>query len=246
MGAVEEEDVMAKAKPEIREDYASDTALDNVSDIGEPNQDYTYSEDQDDFKTGFSMKGHRRRPKKSGLLIPLIVIAVLVAVAAAGFLLYQHYLSPAEVKAPLPVQAPKVVQPQDAVVLSSQEQQQQEQPVAQEGPGKTIEAPPKEAPPKEAPVSKPVVKPASKHIANPVYSVQLGAFKNEGSAEALAIKFKGKGYEAFKYTDTTKDKGNLHRVLIGKFANRKEALKLASQIHTKEKVNTTVFSGEVK
>ena len=80
----------------------------------------------------------------------------------------------------------------------------------------------------------------------PFYSVQLGAFKSEVSAEALAKLYKGKGHEAFTHKGTTKDNRTLYRVLIGKFKNRKEALQLAGKLQAEEKIKTTVFSEGMK
>ncbi len=58
--------------------------------------------------------------------------------------------------------------------------------------------------------------------------------------------YKGKGYEAFTDKGTTKDNASVYRVLIGKFENRKEALRLSAQIETKEKIKTTIFSAGPK
>ena len=80
----------------------------------------------------------------------------------------------------------------------------------------------------------------------PFYSVQLGAFKSEVSAEALAKAYKGKGHEAFTHKGTTKDNRPVYRVLIGKFKNRKEASQLAGKLQAKDKIKTTVFSEGMK
>lgn len=74
-----------------------------------------------------------------------------------------------------------------------------------------------------------------------VYSVQVSVFKNEANAEALAKEFKKAGYDAFTYKSTTKDKGILYRVLIGRFINMKEAAELANSIRVKEKIDVLIF-----
>lgn len=74
-----------------------------------------------------------------------------------------------------------------------------------------------------------------------VYSVQVSVFKNEADAMALAKEFKKAGYDAFTYKSTTKDKGILYRVLIGRFINMKEAAELANSIRVKEKIDVLIF-----
>jgi cell division septation protein DedD len=74
-----------------------------------------------------------------------------------------------------------------------------------------------------------------------VYSVQVSVFKNEANAVALAKEFKKAGYDAFTYKSTTKDKGILYRVLIGRFINMKEAAELANSIRVKEKIDVLIF-----
>ena len=94
----------------------------------------------------------------------------------------------------------------------------------------------KTAPVAKAPAPKPETKPAGKII----YHVQLGAFKNSANADSLAKQLQGKGYDAFVQKET-KDKEAIHRVLIGKYENAKEASKMAKDISTKEKIKTAVF-----
>lgn len=74
-----------------------------------------------------------------------------------------------------------------------------------------------------------------------IYSVQVSVFKNEANAVAFAKEFKKAGYDAFTYKSTTKDKGILYRVLIGRFINMKEAAELANSIRAKEKIDVVIF-----
>lgn len=74
-----------------------------------------------------------------------------------------------------------------------------------------------------------------------IYSVQVSVFKNEADAVALEKEFKNIGYDAFTYKSTTKDKGILYRVLIGRFINIKEAAELANSIRAKEKIDVVIF-----
>jgi cell division septation protein DedD len=99
---------------------------------------------------------------------------------------------------------------------------------------------------KEVPKEAPAEVSGAKTEGKPFYSVQLGAFKSEGTAEALTKTYKGKGYETYTHKGEVTDKGTLYRVLVGTFKDRKEALHFAAQIESKEKVKTTVFSGGTK
>jgi cell division septation protein DedD len=75
----------------------------------------------------------------------------------------------------------------------------------------------------------------------PFYSVQLGAFKNEDRAQALAKKFREKGYDAFTQPGVTKDRSPIYRVLVSKHEDRKAARKLAEEIQSREQVETTLY-----
>lgn len=251
---------------EVEEDIEGPAEFDKkfagITEIGQPNENYSY---RDSKKGGMFNRG-RRRPNKSSLLIPLAVVLAVIAIAAAGSLSYKFFISKPEVKAPVAIVPPKAVQKQQELPVlpppeqqkpeqPRQEQQKPEQPVAEAKPVET-KAVPREAPAavpegkasKKPPVTKDVPKeaaavvPETKAAGKPFYSVQLGAFKSESGADALVKTYKGKGYEAFSYTGKTKDKGTLYRALIGKFENRKEAVKLAAQVETKEKIKTIIFS----
>jgi len=84
--------------------------------------------------------------------------------------------------------------------------------------------------------------PAAKQAGKAIYSVQLGVFKNENNAAALAKQFKGKGYDAFVMAGTARDKGTLYRVLIGRFEDKGKSAKLAAEIKKKENITPIVFS----
>ena len=97
--------------------------------------------------------------------------------------------------------------------------------------------------PSPAPAQVPSSLPPSAPLAppKPFYSVQIGAFKNEATAQDLAEKFVGKGYDAFTQRGVTKDKSPIYRVLVSKVEDRKEARKLAEEIRSKEKMETAVY-----
>jgi len=234
IGFMEEESVVPEELPEMQEMYAGDTEINKISEIGQPGEDFSYSEVREKLYEGLGAKGMRRRPGQYDVLIPVGVVTAAIVIVAGGFLLYKFYISPAEKKATVAVKPPQQVQQQNTAVLPPREPQEQERPVAEAKPVET----------KEAPQKTPAAVPAAKPVGKPVYSVQLGAFKSEGSAEALAKTYKDKDYEAFTHKGKTKDKDIVYRVLIGKFDNRREAFQLAGKIETKEKIKVIVFSGE--
>jgi cell division septation protein DedD len=84
--------------------------------------------------------------------------------------------------------------------------------------------------------------PAAKLSGKAVYSVQVGVFKNETNAEALAKKLKEKGYDAFILKSTAQGKDIVHRVLVGKFEDRKKSREMAIQISKKENIKPVIFS----
>jgi|GEM_PF-904422 len=89
----------------------------------------------------------------------------------------------------------------------------------------------------KASASKPDAKPSAKGT----YSVQMGAFKSEKNADALATKYKEKDYEAFVYKPGTKDTKLFYRVLVGKFKDEKEALQMVRSISAKEGAHAILF-----
>jgi CheY-like chemotaxis protein len=113
-------------------------------------------------------------------------------------------------------------------------------------PGKKVAETPKPAtslPP--TPPGKPTSissKSASQPPGKSFCSVQLGAFKNEETAQALTKKFKDKGYDAFTHRGVTKDGSPIYRVLVGKYEERKAARKAGREIQSREEIATTVYS----
>ncbi len=174
----------------------------------------------------------RRRRSGSSVSLPLVVAAVLVILGAAVAVVYRMGLLPgAEVKRAVLVEPPQPAQ-KEAVQESPATEQKPQQEVTQD---KALpSALPSALPPPAA------VQPSERKTAGKaLYSVQIGAFRNEQNAEAMAKHYTEKGYEAFVQS-IPKDKEMLHRVLIGKFENRKEAWKLAGEIAGKENVKAVV------
>jgi len=228
----EETIVPLEEKDELRDEFAAVTEDDEVSEIGHPNEDYTYTEAHDSLREKLVSTGIRKRPGQRGLLIPVIIAVSAIVIVAAGYLSYKFFAAAPEVKVPAAVKLPDAVQKQEPAVPPPQGQQQQGEPLAGSKPEVTKEVP-KET---SATVSK--AKPEGK----PVYSVQIGAFRSEGGADALAKSYKGKGYEAFTQKGATKDNATVYRVLIGQYENRKEAQRLAGKIKAQEKIDTIVIA----
>jgi len=196
----------------------------------------------------YTLKNIRRRGMGSRLFVPLIVVAAIVVVSAAGvgLILYKEDLLPW-----LKVQTTAVVKPSQPVQQGAEKTAPSQPPQAEQKPiDKTMEkkpvtqspAPSASAKPKAVPAPKAPSKAAIKTPAKAVYSVQIGAFMNSANAEALAKQYKGKGYDAFVQKGM-KDKGTIYRVLIGKFESRKAAAKQAESIRSKEKTGAVIFKG---
>ena len=239
-----EEETAEEEIPVTQGPASDDKAFADMAEFGQPNEDYSYSDSKEDLRGEVFKRDRRIRRKQYSLLSPIVVVTAVIAVAAAGFLSYKFFISTPEVKSPVAVISPKAVQQQEPSVLppleQKTEQQKQEQPAAEAKPAEIKEVPKETPVQKTAPAPAPVA--ATKPAAKTVYSVQLGAFKSESGADGLMRTYKGKGYEAFTHKGTTKDNASVYRVLIGEFENRKEALRLAAQIETKEKIKTTIYS----
>jgi DNA-binding response OmpR family regulator len=164
----------------------------------------------------------RRSSGRNSVKVVLLAITAVIILSSAGFALYKMYLQP---------QKP-------ALKMFPPVELQKKQSVAEQKP----DAAPQSAPLPPASVKVPVPVPLPSAV--PFYAVQLGAFKTEATAEALAQKFKGKGYEAFVQRGIAKDSSVVYRVLIGRLGDRKEAATLAAAIGAKEKIKTTIYNSK--
>ncbi len=158
----------------------------------------------------------KKRGIKKG---PVVIATALIALIATGFVLYLADVLPEN-----PVRE----------VRTSREPQKQRD-ISGDTPDVPSSLPPA---PVQAPES------AALLPGKTFYAAQIGAFKTEGGAEALAQKFRQKGYEAYAQRGTAKDSSEVYRVLIGRFEKRKEAVTLAGTVGAKEKIKTTVFQGK--
>jgi cell division septation protein DedD len=167
--------------------------------------------------------------KRSALLLPAIGIVILLMIAGAGLLAYQHFIPTREVL-PSPAAAGPSRAPSTAPGVESKSQLPPERKIAN-----TSDPVPPVQPSSLSSES------ASQPPRKPFYSVQLGAFKNEDKAQALAKKFREKGYDAFTHFGVAKDSSPIYRVLVSKYNERKAAHKLAEEIQSREEIKTTLY-----
>jgi cell division protein FtsN len=73
----------------------------------------------------------------------------------------------------------------------------------------------------------------------PVYTVQVGAFRNRKDADALAADLEGKGLKVRRQKVGKKDKA-LYKVMVGEFGEKKEAEVLALKLKKTEGLKTFV------
>lgn len=74
-----------------------------------------------------------------------------------------------------------------------------------------------------------------------VYSLQVGFFGNERNAILLVEKLKKKGYDAFVLRHMNHDEKIFYRVLIGRFHEKREAVKFAGMVLRREKMQSIIF-----
>lgn len=104
--------------------------------------------------------------------------------------------------------------------------------------------PPSAAAPESAPVPgrphTPAPGPAEHPAAPEMFTVQLGSFSGIERARHFSEDFAARGYRPFVSTIELPDGTRLHRVRVGRFATREEAMALGSRIEKQEKVSVFV------
>ena len=166
----------------------------------------------------------RKRPQKSSMKKSSVFgVMALIAIIAAGLVLYLGNMP---------------FEDQVREVRTSPKPQKQQEVTANRPDAPSLQPSSLPSAPAQAPESAPVPS------ATTFYAAQIGAFKSDGIAEALAQKFRLKGYEAYVQRGTAKDASAVYRVLIGRFEKRKEAVTLAGEVGAKEEIKTTVFQGQ--
>lgn len=68
------------------------------------------------------------------------------------------------------------------------------------------------------------------------YALQVGSYKSRADAERFAKELDGKGYPVFIERATIEGRGEFHRVRLGPFKHRGEALRLRSSFESTERV----------
>lgn len=204
-------------------------------------EDIPYMEPERAYKFKPSI---RRRGMRSRLFVPLIVslIIILIIGAGVGLILYKENLLPwLKSSTSVPVKPA----PAERAAVAPKEPQKpigetpESKPVAPAAPAKPSAMPSVSS---AAPAAaKTAPKPEPKLAGKITYHVQLGAFKNSNNAETLAKDYKAKGYKTFIQKSAGKNKETLYRVLIGKFENKKDAVKLAHSIEAKEKTKAIIY-----
>ncbi len=197
--------------------------------------------------------------KRSALLRPAIGAAIFVVVVGVGLLLYQQFTPTRKVWPVRPVSTPSPAPPK----------LRDTRPASEVPPAKIdADAPSPASPASQAPVSQASASPAPAPAVpapsgppstglpqalsvppraapqpplKPFYAVQIGAYKDETNAHDLTKAFLEKGYDAFIQPGVTKDKSPIYRVLVGKSEDKKAARRLAEEIRSKEKIETTLF-----
>jgi DNA-binding response OmpR family regulator len=211
---------------------------------------------------------HHQRPAMGAtifrsLLRPAIGVAILVVIVCAGILVYRQFapapkvwpVRPVTTPSPAPPKPrearPELQPPPDKVAESAPapaspasqvSEPQATAPAAPASPAST--SPVSTAPAPSAGLPKPPpapAEPAPQLLAKSFYSVQIGAYRDEANAQDLAKKFMDKGYDAFVQAGVTKDNSPIYRVLVSKSEDKRTARKLAEEIRSKEKIQTTLF-----
>jgi len=83
------------------------------------------------------------------------------------------------------------------------------------------------------PAAAPVAKPSVAGGGKPVFTVLAGSFRNQSNAESEVLRLSKIGYDVRTVAVDLKAKGLWHRVLIGSFKNRSEALQMADDVRRK-------------
>ena len=103
----------------------------------------------------------------------------------------------------------------------------------------TVSPPPREKPADRSPADRPKP-PATPAAAGTAYTIQVGAFRSQGDAQAFMEKLGKKGYPAFLARDNVPGKGLWFRVRVGSFKTRAEAGSTLGRLK-REKVNGFVI-----
>ncbi len=207
------------------------------------------------------------RKKPPAVVLAAVAAMVILGIAGTAYMVYQPFL-PSQRATPIPaakiparvaISAPKTgmepqLPPAGADVAKIPADGPQEKPaastmIAPSAPLSPAVQPPTQSEKASQPLggegtaeSDKTQQTSKTGSAKPFYSVQLGAFRDAGTAEAVMKQFQEKGYDAFTQPGVTKDRSRIYRVLVDRYEDRKAAQKMAGEIQTKEQVKTTLYS----
>ncbi|HEX7184907.1 MAG TPA: SPOR domain-containing protein [Thermoanaerobaculia bacterium] len=147
------------------------------------------------------------------------------------------YVRPVPAKQPEPCVEPIVPEPAPAPAAPLVEEPAPEPQIAEKEP-----PPPVPAIEKPEPEPRPVL--AAYHEPEPVtegrFSVQVGAFRSKENSEAVIRELESRGYQPYVVERTTATRRVLHTVRIGRYADRREALRAAAEFRNREKMSAIV------
>ncbi len=175
----------------------------------------------------------RKERKRPLLLLAAVGVAILLVIGGAGFFVYQQLTPPRKISV-----SPAVPTPPPVPSKVPETRTEPSSPHVNKAADASASAPPVTQP-VQTPSPPAVVSP--KPSGKPFYSVQLGIFRNEGNAQTLASRFREKGYDAFIHSNVARDGSSFYRVLVSRQDDRKAAERLAEEIRSKEKIETTVY-----
>ena len=165
----------------------------------------------------------KKKLQKSVFFVSLVII--LIIIGAGGIIFYEDIST----RSLFQKSQPEIIPPSSPGEQAVNTIPPDESPKPQAEEEKTAPPPP--------PQQKSEVKPVQKAV----YSVQIGAFKQEANAASLVRQLKDKGYSTWLYKGTISKGAPLYRVLIGKFEHEKDAKKHAETIHARENIPVILF-----
>lgn len=190
--------------------------------------------------------------KKKGFLIPILILMILIITISTYFILQNFGIRvdtiPTQiVKKILPTKPTQPIQP----TQPAQPAQPVQPPKLQDTESKPLPKTPSETKPEAKTETQKVVAEPGPEIATHkerhLYSAQVGAFKNIDNAETIVKELKSKGYDAFIHTIIKGDeKGSekIHKVLVGKYEDKKKADEIVSTLKSKENIKAIIYRSE--
>ena len=214
-------------EPDVLREYAPDSLTWQEEDEGKS------QEERPTRTRPWSQAVGGKERKRPPLLLAAVGVVILLIIGGAGFFVYKQLTPPRKVSV-----SPAVPTPPPVPSKVPEARPEQSSPHVNKAADASASAPPVTQP-AQTPSPPAVVSP--KPLGKSFYAVQLGIFRNEGNAQTLANSLREKGYDAFVHPNVAKDGSSFYRVLVSSQEDRKAAEKLAEEIRSKEKIETTVY-----